>query len=161
MARLVIIAVGRLKAGPEQEMVREYLKRATPLLRRLGLGDAQIKEIAESRAGSATQRRQQEARAILKALDERAVIVALDERGENLSSRAFAERLRRLAARAPAQLAIIIGGPDGLDEDIRRRADLLLSFGRLTWPHRLARVMLAEQLYRAGSIAAGLPYHRD
>jgi len=160
VARLVIIAVGRLKRVPEQALVEDYLKRARALLKRLGFADIELREIAESRADTPALRQRQEAEAILKAAGDAAALVVLDERGEDITSRQFTERLRQQAATG-RDVAIIIGGPDGLAQELRERAAWQVRFGRLTWPHRLARVMLAEQLYRAGSIAAGLPYHRD
>ena len=159
--RLRILAIGRLKDACERTLAEQYLRRAGPLLRRMGLASIEVRELPESRAGTAAQRKKQEGAALLKALDARAVLIALDERGEECGSRDFAARLRKLAARGGPELAIVIGGPDGLDEVVKARADWLLSLGRMTWPHRLVRIMLAEQLYRAGSITAGLPYHRD
>ncbi len=161
MASLRIIAVGSLKKGPERALVDEYLKRARPLLKRLGLSAIEERELPESRKPGAAQRQREEAQAILKHIAPGALLLALDERGENISSRVFAQRLQQLATHGAPQVAVVIGGPDGLDDELRQRADALISFGRLTWPHRLARVMLAEQLYRAASITAGLPYHRD
>ena len=159
--RLRIIAIGRMKQACERTLADDYLRRAMPLLRRIGLSSVEVRELPESRATTPDQRRRQEGAALLKALDARATLIVLDERGEECGSRDFAGRLRRLAARGGPELAVVIGGPDGLDEAVRNRADWLLSLGRMTWPHRLVRVMLAEQLYRAGAIAAGLPYHRD
>ena len=160
MARLFVIAVGRLKRASEQALVEDYLKRARPLLKRLGFAGIELREIAESRADTPALRKRQEADAIGKAGPKNAVLIALDERGDDITSRQFAERLRQQAATG-RDVAIIIGGPDGLAEELKAQAAWQVRFGRLTWPHRLARVMLAEQLYRAGSIAAGLPYHRD
>ena len=88
-------------------------------------------------------------------------MVALDERGRDLTSRDLASTFGRWRDDARTRLAFLIGGPDGHGDAVRARADLLLSFGRMTWPHRLVRVMLAEQLYRAATILAGHPYHRD
>ncbi len=159
--KLRILAIGRLKQACERTLADDYLRRAAPLLRRIGLSSVEVRELHESRAATPEQRKRQEGAALLKALDVRATVIALDERGEECGSRDFCARLRKLAARGGAELAIIIGGPDGLDEAVKARADWLLSLGPMTWPHRLVRIMLAEQLYRAGSIAAGLPYHRE
>ena len=100
MAKLRIVAVGSLKKGPERALVDEYLKRAKPLLARLGLSGIEERELAESRKASAAQRMAEEGQAILKLLRPGAALLALDERGENLSSRAFADELRKLAGRA-------------------------------------------------------------
>ena len=159
--KLRIIAVGRLGRGPERTLVDDYLKRAGPLLRRLGLAGIEERELAESRAAAPEARRRQEAEAIMRALPADSRLILLDERGDLASSRELTDRLRRLAGAGGRELAIVIGGPDGVDDALRHRADWTLALGRLTWPHRLVRVMLAEQLYRAGSIAAGHPYHRD
>jgi 23S rRNA (pseudouridine1915-N3)-methyltransferase len=88
------------------------------------------------------------------------VLAALDERGRELNSPAFAALLRRTADAGAGDLAFAIGGANGLDPAFRDRADHVISLGRMVWPHLLARVMLAEQLYRAASILAGTPYHR-
>jgi len=158
--KLLLLAIGRIR-GCEKELVAEYLKRAAPLLRRMGLTSFEVREFPESRAGDAARRKRQETDVLLRAAGRDAVLVVLDERGENLSSREFATRLKKLAAGGAPTLAIVIGGPDGLAEEMRSRARLTVSFGRMTWPHRLVRVMAAEQIYRAASIVAGHPYHRD
>ena len=101
-----------------------------------------------------------EAALLRAALPEGALVVCLDERGQQLSSPEFARRLGQWADQGRADLAFVIGGADGLDPALRDEADMLLSFGPMVWPHKLVRVMLAEQLYRAASIGAGLPYHR-
>ncbi len=159
--KLKIIAVGRLGRGPERALAEAWLERARPLLRQMGLSAIEERELPESRARTPELRRRQEAEAIGRAIGAGARIVLLDERGEQVTSRELAGRLRKLAAAGGRELAVIIGGPDGVDEALRRRAAWTLAMGRLTWPHRLVRVMLAEQLYRAGSIIAGHPYHRD
>ncbi len=157
--RLLLLAIGRLR-GCEKEQAAEYLKRAAPLLRRMGLTSVEMRDFPESRAADAAGRRRQEGQTLLRAAGKDAVLVVLDERGEVLSSREFSTRLARLAG-GGRNLAIIIGGPDGLDEELKDKARLSVSFGRMTWPHRLVRVMAAEQIYRAATIAAGHPYHRD
>ena len=159
--KLTIIAVGRLGRGPERTLVDDYLKRAAPLMRHLGITAMTERELVESRAATPEARRRQEAEAIEKAMVPDSRLVLLDERGTLATSRQLTDRLRQLVASGGRELAVIIGGPDGVDESLRQRADWTLALGRLTWPHRLVRVMLAEQLYRAGSIAAGHPYHRD
>lgn len=159
--KLKIVSVGRLGRGAERTLAVEYLKRAAPLLRRMGITGIEEREVAESRAATAGLRRRQEAESIGKALGPQSRVILLDERGDLASSLELAQRLRKLAAGGGRELAIIIGGPDGVDDSLRQKADWTLALGRLTWPHRLVRVMLAEQLYRVGSIAAGHPYHRE
>ena len=159
--KLRLIAVGKLKKGPEAALAEDYLARARPLLRRMGFSALEVVELPESRARDAAGRQRAEAAAIRKAAGEGALMLLLDERGQTPDSRAFSGLLQRLARSGAARLAIVIGGPDGVDAALRERAAEVIAFGRLTWPHRLVRVMLAEQLYRAATIAAHHPYLRD
>ena len=158
---ILIIAVGKLKEACIARLIDDYLKRLRPLLPRLGFTGIAVRELVESRKRTAAERKAEEAAAIRKAAGKNAALLLLDERGESPDSRAFAQRLTRLSRSGEKRLAIVIGGPDGLDESLKREAEALISFGRMTWPHQLVRLMLAEQLYRAASIAAGHPYHRD
>jgi 23S rRNA (pseudouridine1915-N3)-methyltransferase len=154
--RLTILAVGRLKAGPEADLVADYLARFDRTGRALGLGPARVVEIEDRKSGGPAA----EAALMAAVLPRDARLAALDERGRDLTSPEFADLLRRTADAGVRDLAIAIGGADGLDPNLRARAAPLISFGRMVWPHLLARVMLAEQLYRAASILAGTPYHR-
>ena len=138
-------------------MVTDYLKRFDRTGRPLGLGPAELREIEDRRGGGPPA----EALLLRKAIPDGATLCILDERGTVESSRAFADRLAAWRDAGTRDLAFLIGGADGLDPDLRSGADFALSFGRMVWPHMLARVMLAEQLYRAASILAGSPYHRD
>ncbi|MGE0726038.1 MAG: 23S rRNA (pseudouridine(1915)-N(3))-methyltransferase RlmH [Alphaproteobacteria bacterium] len=150
--RLHIVAVGRARDGAIAELYRDYV-------RRLGWPVA-LHEV-ELRALPAPGERAGREAALLRArVPAGATIVALDPRGEALSSEAFARRIGRWRDEATADLAFVIGGADGLTDEIRRAAALVLSLGSMTWPHLLARVMLAEQLFRAQSILSGHPYHR-
>jgi 23S rRNA (pseudouridine1915-N3)-methyltransferase len=158
--RIVVIAVGRLKQGPERELAETYRKRAQSIGRALGMREIEIIEIRESRAAEAERRRTEESIAIANIIPERATIVILDERGENLDSAALAALLREWRTEDRPAVAFVIGGADGLAASLCERAKLKLAFGAATWPHQLARIMLLEQLYRAGSILAGHPYHR-
>jgi 23S rRNA (pseudouridine1915-N3)-methyltransferase len=158
--RLVVIAVGRLKQGPERELAEAYRKRAQATGRALGIRDIQIVEIRESRAQDVERRRVEEAIAIASVVPEGAIIVILDERGNNLDSAALAGLLRAWRAEDPPAVCFVVGGADGLAQSMQQRAKLRLAFGTATWPHQLVRVMLLEQLYRAASIVAGHPYHR-
>jgi 23S rRNA (pseudouridine1915-N3)-methyltransferase len=158
--RILIAAVGRLKQGPERELAVAYRKRAQTIGRPLGLREIEIVEIRESRAADAERRRVEEAIAIANVIPERAIIVVLDEHGANLDSVALAALLREWRAEDRPAVCFAIGGADGLAGSLRERAKLKLAFGTATWPHQLVRIMLLEQLYRAGSILAGHPYHR-
>jgi 23S rRNA (pseudouridine1915-N3)-methyltransferase len=158
--RLLIAAVGRLKQGPESELAATYRKRAEAVGRGIGLREIEIVEIRESRAHDAERRRTEESIAIANVIPDRAIVVILDERGENLDSARLAALLREWRAQDCPAACFIIGGADGLAASLRTRARLNLAFGAATWPHQLVRVMLLEQLYRAGTILAGHPYHR-
>lgn len=154
--KVLVAAVGRLKPGPELALAEDYLARAGQAGRGLGLGPFAVSEIDERKARDAAA---QSAR-LIEAIPAGAHAIALDERGEALSSDAFAGLLARLRDGGTPAAAFLIGGADGHADSVRARADRLISFGPMVWPHMLARVMLAEQLYRAASILAGSPYHR-
>ncbi|MEL6766251.1 MAG: 23S rRNA (pseudouridine(1915)-N(3))-methyltransferase RlmH [Pseudomonadota bacterium] len=152
---LLIAAIGRLKGGPEAAMVADYAGRATAAGRPLGLGPLAIAEIDDRRARRASEQGER----LLEAAGD-GVVVVLDERGRQLASPALADRIAGWRDDGRRRASFLIGGADGHAPEIRARADLLLSFGPMVWPHALARAMLAEQLYRAVSILGGSPYHR-
>jgi 23S rRNA (pseudouridine1915-N3)-methyltransferase len=162
--RLVVIAVGRLKQGPERELAERYHKRFDDIGRKLGFRGLQIHEIAESRARDAATRMAEEAAAILAAAPENSVLVSLDERGENIDTSAIAAQLATWRDQAVANTVFVIGGADGLSPELgangKFKRKLRIAFGAATWPHQMVRVMLLEQLYRAATILAGHPYHR-
>ncbi|MGL4242471.1 MAG: 23S rRNA (pseudouridine(1915)-N(3))-methyltransferase RlmH [Beijerinckiaceae bacterium] len=155
-----VAAVGRLKAGPERELADRYASRFTVSAKSLGLTGPDIREIAESQARSAAERKTQEAAAILAALPDGCHAVRLDERGEAISSAAFAEMIRKLRDAGQRDLVFIIGGADGIGDNVTARAARAISFGGMTVPHQIARVLLLEQLYRAATLLSGHPYHR-
>jgi 23S rRNA (pseudouridine1915-N3)-methyltransferase len=144
MTQIDIIAVGRMKNTPYAEAWQDYLKRMTLTVT---LHELDV-------------RQEQEHTKIIEKIRPDAVVFALDERGKSLSSVDFANRIQGLMDQGRPSIQFIIGGADGLNDDIRKRADVLLSFGIQTWPHMMVRVMLIEQLYRARQIIAGHPYHR-
>ena len=158
--RIAIAAVGRMKQGPERELVGRYLDRAVLSGKPLGLTGFETIELTESRASSSPARKADEAKALRAALPE-GIVVALDERGKTQGSEAFANQLARWRDDGRPAVSFVIGGADGLDPDFVKAADLTLSFSPLTWPHQLVRIMLAEQLYRATTILSGHPYHRE
>lgn len=158
--KIHVAAVGRMKQGPERELVARYLDRAVLSGKPLALTGFEVTELTESRSTSATSRKADEAKALRAALPE-GIIVALDERGKTIGSEAFANQLGRWRDDGRPAASFVIGGADGLDPDFVRAADLTLSFSPLTWPHQLVRIMLAEQLYRATTILSGHPYHRE
>ena len=149
--RLTLVAVGRLGADPAAALFDAYARRLRPPLA--------VIEVEERRKLPVAALVRSEAGKLLAAVPEGAAIVALDERGRALASDAFAARLGAWRD-AGRDVAFLIGGADGLDPSVRIRADLVLSLGPMTWPHRMVRAMLAEQLFRAQAILTGHPYHR-
>lgn len=154
--KVTILAVGRLRAGPEHDLLTDYLTRFDRTGRALALGPARVAEVEDKKNLGM----EAEADLLARALPDGAFLVTLDERGRTLSSPEFAAELARWRDAGRQEAAFVIGGADGIAPRLRDRADLSLSFGRMVWPHMLVRVMLAEQLYRAASILAGAPYHR-
>ena len=150
--RVLIAAVGRLRAGPLRDLYDDYMGRLP--------WNADLREFEAATGRSAAERQRREADLILGAIPQGAVVVALDPRGRNLSSEDFATQIGHWRDGGAGVLAFAIGGADGFDDRLRDEARLILSFGSLTWPHMLVRVMLAEQLFRASSILSGHPYHR-
>ena len=158
--RVVIAAVGRLKNGPERLLFERYRARFEAAGRRLGFAPVLVGETPESGAAGTEQRRREEAAALLKLTREAETLIALDGGGKSLSSEGLAELLRHVRDAGSKTLALVVGGPDGLAADLLARATHKVSFGPITLPHQLARIVLAEQLYRAATILAGHPYHR-
>lgn len=159
--RISILAVGRMKQGPERELVARYLDRAVASGKSLGLTGFAVTEFTESRASSAAARKTEEARALHDHLPGPVTLVTLDERGAAMGSEDFAKKLGRWRDDGAQNVSFVIGGADGLDPAFVKQASLSLSFSPLTWPHQLVRIMLAEQLYRATTILSGHPYHRE
>jgi 23S rRNA (pseudouridine1915-N3)-methyltransferase len=155
--RILIAAVGRLRGGPEADLTADYLTRATQAGRAIALGPCALSEVEAPVSGDP----EREAELLAKLIPKGAVRVALDERGDALASRAFSRKLAQWRDQGAPAAAFLIGGPNGLTPDLRESADAVLAFGPQTWPHRLVRVMLAEQIYRAITIETGGPYHRD
>ncbi|MDQ0318152.1 23S rRNA (pseudouridine1915-N3)-methyltransferase [Pararhizobium capsulatum DSM 1112] len=158
--RIGLFAVGRLKAGPEKDLAARYLDRFAKAGPAIGLEFSRVAEFSESRASSADTRKREEAAMIEKSLPEGALLVLLDERGKAMDSPAFASLLGSYRDMGKRDLAVVIGGADGLDPSLYARADAVLCLGKLTWPHQLVRILIAEQLYRAVTILSGHPYHR-
>lgn len=155
-----IVAVGRMKAGPERDLVDRYIDRFRKTGRSLGITGADIVEVPDSRAASPGERRRQEAERIAAALEKSDTWSLLDERGRSCTSTDFARGLAALNDRGTGRCAFVIGGADGVSETLRAQAPKSLCFGSLTWPHQLVRILLCEQLYRAATILTDHPYHR-
>lgn len=149
--KIALIAVGRARRDDAAALFEHYAKRIRATI--------DVREIPEGKGKTATERMEREAAAMLSALPRDCHIVALDPRGNTMTSEAFAGLFGNAAERGRT-LAFLIGGADGFAEEVRTRADLVLSFGPMTWPHLMVRAMLAEQIYRAETILAGHPYHR-
>lgn len=157
--KLTIIAVGRLKDGPERELVARYCDRARDVGRSLGFSGPDIVELAESRASRAADRKAEEAK-LIRDKTENAVLIALDETGSSPSSAEFARQVESIRDSGAKALAFVIGGADGLDPDLVATAQRSLAFGAMTLPHQIVRIVLAEQVYRAMTVMSGHPYHR-
>lgn len=154
--RIEIRAIARIRPGPERSLVNTYIERANHHGRATGLGPVSEREFdARTLDGAAA-----ETRALIDGLASGPVI-ALDERGKQMDSREFSEMLGRERDQGARDMSFLIGGADGFDHSVLPGSVRLLSLGRMVWPHKLVRVMLAEQLYRASALLSGAPYHRD
>lgn len=152
--RLLIAAIGKLKQGPERDLFAHYLGRAEAAGRKLHLSPLTAIEVAESKRKAA------EAQALLAKIPSAHLTICLDPGGEALSSEAFARLLAKFRDEGTDGVAFVVGGADGLGKDVLAKAARLVSLGPMTLPHGLARIVLAEQIYRAATILAGHPYHR-
>ncbi|WP_296707223.1 23S rRNA (pseudouridine(1915)-N(3))-methyltransferase RlmH [Rhodoblastus sp.] len=158
--KLLLLAIGRLKAGPERELVARYADRCVAGGRKIGFTGFEMREIDESRARRPEDRKAEEAAALAAALPQGARKICLDERGKSMTSEEFSRKLGEWRDAGTPACALVIGGPDGLDPALRDKADLTLAFGAMTWPHQIVRALAAEQLFRALTILSGHPYHR-
>ena len=157
--RVVVIAIGKLKQGPERELADRYRERFDEAGRKIGFRSIELHDIPESRARDAATRMTEEAAAILSLIPDKSSIIALDERGDALDSTVFASHMGR-GRDEGTPTVFLIGGADGLSPELRRKAKIRIAFGKMTWPHQMVRVMLLEQIYRAATILSGHPYHR-
>ncbi|WP_458758616.1 23S rRNA (pseudouridine(1915)-N(3))-methyltransferase RlmH [Afipia sp. TerB] len=158
--RLTVIAIGRLKQGPERDLAERYRARFDDIGRKLGFRGLDIHDIPESRSRDTATRIAEEAAAIAALIPEKSILITLDERGDNIDSAAFARHLGRWRDESIPSTVFVIGGADGLSPDLQHKAKLRMAFGKATWPHQMVRVMLLEQIYRAATILSGHPYHR-
>ncbi|MBO6507829.1 MAG: 23S rRNA (pseudouridine(1915)-N(3))-methyltransferase RlmH [Roseibium sp.] len=158
--RVTLSCIGKMKSGADKDLFDRYLDRARKSGRSLGVTDISLREMPESRAQRPEDRKSEEAANILQSLSAGARLVVLDENGKNLSSPAFSDRLEAWKNEGVPEIAFAIGGADGHGQDVLARADLKLALGNMTWPHQIARILLAEQIYRAMTIQSGHPYHR-
>ena len=158
--RISLIGIGRLKASAEKDLFDRYHERFCALVRPLGLERPKLADFAESPARRPEDRIAEEGRLLVGAIPAGSYVMALDERGATMTSADFAALVAREREAGRADMAFMIGGADGLHADARAHADKIISFGAMTIPHQLVRVLLMEQLYRAGTILTGHPYHR-
>ncbi|MEM6384640.1 MAG: 23S rRNA (pseudouridine(1915)-N(3))-methyltransferase RlmH [Pseudomonadota bacterium] len=154
--KIRIAAVGRLRSSAEGELVADYVTRFNRIGRPIGLGPMEIVEVEARKSGM-----DEEAALLEKSCVGSRPVILLDERGKTLSSPEFANQLAHWRDDSAPHACFLIGGADGLSPSLHGLADEKLSLGKMVWPHMLARVMLVEQLYRAASILAGTPYHRQ
>lgn len=158
--KIGIAAIGLLKSGPEKELAAEYEQRITGLGRNAGLSGFFVQDWAESRAATASLRKTEEAKRLWSSVSTDGLAIVLDERGTTPTSVEFAKILQQQAHNGLKQLSFLVGGPDGHAPQTRDKAFKTISFGPMTFPHRLLRVMLLEQIYRAVTIMVNHPYHR-
>jgi 23S rRNA (pseudouridine1915-N3)-methyltransferase len=151
--RLTLIAVGRAKARPEQVLFNHFMRRITMPF--------ELREVEEKKKLSSLELKHREASLLNAAVPKGAVRIALDEKGIDLNSREFANKIGQWQDESTRDIAFIIGGANGLDANFLKKCDLIMRFGKQTWPHMLVRSLVAEQLYRAQCILAGHPYHRN
>jgi 23S rRNA (pseudouridine1915-N3)-methyltransferase len=150
--RVLIAAIGKAKASPEQQLYHDYIKRLP--------WKCELKEL-EAKFDDQAKRKTREGELLLDTCQKYDRIIALDENGKQFSSREFAAQIKNWQQQGASSFAFVIGGADGLDASVLKKSHLAWSLGKATWPHMLVRVLLAEQLYRAHSILTGHPYHRD
>ncbi len=159
--RFALACVGRMKAGAEKELLDRYLDRAQKTGRTLGVSSVDIVELVESRAARTSDRKDEEASALLAHVPQGALLIALDEHGKSMASEPFSKKLRGWIDSGASDIVLAIGGADGHGKALLDRADMTLSFGAMTWPHQIVRILAAEQVYRAFTIMSGHPYHRS
>ena len=159
--RILLAAIGQMKAGPERELADRYAGRLEKTAPSLGMEFAGIRQFPESRARDAVSRKRDEAKSLKSAYGETARILFFDERGKPLTSAEFAAQIARWRDDGARELICVIGGADGLDDSLRAEAGRIVSFGAMTLPHQIVRVLVLEQLYRAVTILSGHPYHRE
>ena len=152
--RILLLVVGRLKTGPEKDMADDYIARFNKAGRQLGFRGLDLIEV-ESGGGMVA-----EGARLLAKLPSGAKVLRMDEHGPQMASKAFAKHLAKLRDQGVPDLVFLIGGAEGYSPAVRETCPDTLAFGPQTWPHRLVKVMLAEQIYRAASLLAGSPYHK-
>lgn len=159
--KLTIAAIGRMKTGPAAELVETYARRIRQAGKSAGFSALSIVDFPESRKATAPARASEEAGWLINAAPAGSVLIALDERGKPVSTAEFAKIIKKELESGSQDLVFAIGGPDGHAAELRTNAKHTVSFGHMTWPHLLARVLLTEQIYRVVTILVNHPYHRN
>jgi len=158
--KLKVISIGQLKNNPILEIQRDYESRILNLSKSVGIKNLEIKELPVSKKSSIKERQKEEAKIISQHIKQDNLNVFLDGKGENINSVDISQIISKSSFDGK-DLVFFIGGPDGFDEKIIKVANKIISFGRVTWPHKLIRIMLLEQLYRGVTILNNHPYHRN
>jgi len=158
--RLTLHCVGKLKLGSEKELAEDYATRINQLARRAGLIGLEQRDLNESKAQETVARQSDESQRLLAGLPDSTALIVFDGRGTPMTTEAFAKLIADHAAKGTPALSFAIGGPDGHDDALRKRAVKVIALGAMTWPHRLVRIMVLEQIYRAITIMVNHPYHR-
>ena len=158
--RLTVLAVGHARGTHEATLSDEFIDRAAQMGRRMGISSIAVEEVSVSRARDVTSRIREECERLAARIPDGAHVILLDAKGKGMTSEDFAEMIGALRDAGTKELALVIGGPDGLGALPGVRPGRSLAFGLQTWPHLLVRAMLAEQIYRSLTILAGHPYHR-
>jgi 23S rRNA (pseudouridine1915-N3)-methyltransferase len=158
--RLLILAVGHARGTPEAALTEDFVGRAKAIGKRLGFSAVVVEEVAVSKLREARGRIAAEGEKLAARIPDSAHVIFMDAKGKGMTSDAFAEMLAAMRDAGARDLVFLIGGPDGLDPGSSVKSGRSLAFGPQTWPHLMARAMLAEQIYRAFTILAGHPYHR-
>ena len=153
--KINICAIGQIKSSPEVAMVNDYVDRFERIGKNIGLGPIKIIEKESKKSGILS-----EGKVLLASIPNNSIICILDEKGTDLDSLAFAKKIEHWRDSLNLDLSLVIGGAGGLSNEIKNKAHHSISFGKMVWPHRLIRVMITEQLYRAASIISGSPYHK-
>lgn len=158
--KLKVISIGQLKNNPILEIQRDYESRILNLSKSVGIKSLEIKELPISKKSSIKERQKEEAKIIFQYIKQDNFNIFLDGKGENINSVDISQIISKSSFDGK-DLVFFIGGPDGFDEKIIKVANKTVSFGRVTWPHKLIRIMLLEQLYRGITILNNHPYHRN
>ena len=153
--KITVIATGKCKEKAVNSQVDEFIKRLKPYL------PTKIIEVPQTKAQTSDQIKEGESKAQLAKVPDGAFVIALDERGETPTTRQFSQKIEKLKNSGTGEVVFIIGGADGLHENVKNRANMLLSLSKFTFPHMMVRPIILEQIYRVGTLLAGHPYHRD